>query len=86
MIRILFINSDTKDNYITREALAERYFVNNFNGSTFPLTYQMINKYQGKDKELVDKLKCAIFHNNYFFRGEKFTQIICRNDKIVVPK
>ena len=84
--RLQLISSEITERNIEREILSEIYCVDKLDGNIFLLTYQMINKYQGKDKELVDKLKCAIFHNNYFFRGEKFTQIICRNDKIVVPK
>ena len=46
----------------------------------------MIYKYQGKDKELPDKIKSAKYHTKYFCRGGKFTQLIYRSEKFVMPK
>ena len=45
-----------------------------------------MNKYQQKDKELVEKLKWANYHNKYFLGGGNTFMLICKNDKIVVPK
>ena len=47
---IPFINSDIKEIVITRENLSEIYFVDKLDGNTFKLTYQIVNKYQHKDK------------------------------------
>ena len=52
----------------------------------FPLTYRRIYIYQRKHKELVAKLKFANYHTKYVFGGGIFTQIICKEEKIVMPK
>ena len=49
------------------------YCVDELDIGTFPLTYQIIDKYQCKYKELVDKLKCKNCHDKYFCEGIKFT-------------
>ena len=64
----------------------ERYGFNQLYGNTFPLTYQTINKYQRKDKELVEKLKRANYHTKYFSGGGNTSMLICKNNKIFVPK
>ena len=46
----------------------------------------MMDKYQPKDKELSDKIKLANNHTKYPYGGRKFMQLICRSDKILVPK
>ena len=40
----------------------------------------MLDKYQQKGKELIDKLKHANYHTKYFSVGGKVTQLICRSD------
>ena len=50
-----------------------------------PTNIKMINKYQQKYKELVDKLKHTNYHTKYSRGGGKVTQIICRSDKTVMP-
>ena len=53
--RMPLLNYDVTESNITREQLAEIYGVDQLDGDTFPLTYQMKNKYQRKDKNLVKK-------------------------------
>ena len=53
------IKYDVKKSDVTREKLVESYGVDQLEGKKTPLTYQTINKYQLKDKELIEKLKCA---------------------------
>ena len=84
--RLPLIKSDVTESDVTREQLAESYCVDQLDGDTFPLTYRMINKYQRKDKEMVEKLKCANYHTKYFRGGGNTFMIICKNDKIVVPE
>ena len=57
--RLTLISSDVKERKITRDHLSETYCVSKSDSDTFPLTYLMIDKYQRKDKEPVEKLKCA---------------------------
>ena len=64
--RLPLINSDVTESNDTREQLSESYGVDQLDGDTFPLTHQTINKYQCKDKEMVEKLKCANYHTKYF--------------------
>ena len=85
-IRIRLINYDMTENNNTRETLDEIYCVDKLDGDMFPLTNQTIDKYQWKYKELLDKLKHANYHTKFFRGGGKVMQLICRNDKIVVPK
>ena len=59
LIRIPLINSGIKERDSTREHLTEIYCVNQLDGDIFPLTYRTTNKYQRKDKNLVEKLECT---------------------------
>ena len=83
--RLQLISSEITERNIEREILSEIYCVNKLDGNIFPLTYQMIDKYQRKDKELVNKLKHSNYHTKSFPGGGKVTQLICRSDGIVVP-
>ena len=47
----MFINSDATGSVDTRETLAENYCIDKLDGDIFPLTYQIIDKYQQKDKK-----------------------------------
>ena len=49
-IRLLLINSDVTEGKITRENLGDIYCVDKLDDDTFPLTYQMIDKHQRKEK------------------------------------
>ena len=51
--------------------------VDQLDGNTSPLTYRTINKYQHKDKELVEKLKCANYHTKSFRGGGNAFMLIC---------
>ena len=85
MSRIPLIDYEVTERDITREQLAEIYSVDQLDGDTFPLIYRTINKYQRKDKELVENLKCANYHTKYFCGGGNTFMHICKNYKIVVP-
>ena len=52
----------------------------------FPQTYRMVDKYQHKYKELLDKLKFASYHANYFRGGRNIAQLIFRGDNFFVRK
>ena len=54
--RFPLINSHLIESEIKGKKISEKYSVNKLEGDTFPLTYQMIYKYQWKEKELVYKL------------------------------
>ena len=69
--RTPLIKSDVTEGNITRETLSESYCADKVDGDTFPLTYRIIDKYQWKYKELVDKLKCANYHTKYSCGGVK---------------
>ena len=53
----------------------------------FPLQYKQIAFYQRKDRDLLTKLKCdsTVYHIKSFCGGGKKVDLICRNDKIVIP-
>ena len=69
-LRILtLINYGVTDINIITKKLTESYCFNKLDGGTLPLTHQMIDKYQCKDKELVDKLKRANDYTKYFCGG-----------------
>ena len=78
------INYEVTESNITREQLAVIYGVNQLDGDTFPLTYRTINKYQRKDKELAEKLKCANYHTKSFCGGGNTFMLIYKNYKIVM--
>ena len=69
LIRLPSINSDIKESNITRGNVSESYSVDKLDIDTFPLTYQNIDKYQHKDKNMVGKLKLAKYHTKYFCGG-----------------
>ena len=52
----------------------------------FPIKYLIIDKYQWKDKELVEKLKHESYHIKYFCGGVKVTQLICISEKKYAKK
>ena len=52
---LLLIRSDVTESDITRENLAESYYFERLDSDKFPLTYQTIDKYQRKDKNMVEK-------------------------------
>ena len=53
----------------------------------FPLQYKQIAFYQCKDCDLLTKLKCnsTVYHIKSFCGGGKKLDLICHNDKIVIP-
>ena len=59
------------------ENLPGHYCFDKLDGDTFPLTYQMIDKYQWKDIELVDKLIRNNYHIKYFCGHRKFRHFVC---------
>ena len=65
--RLPLINSYIAESGVTREQLAGIYGVDKLDDDTFPLIYRAINKYQRKDKEMFEKLKCANHHTKYLF-------------------
>ena len=83
--RLMLINSCIKEKDTTTGHLSESYSVEKLDSNTLPLTYQTIDKYKRKDKNIVEKLKRANYHNKYFRGGVNTFMIICKNDKIVVP-
>ena len=82
---LLIINSDVTESEITREHLSWIYCVDQLYGETFPLTYWTINRYQRKDKYILEKFKFANYHTKYLFGGGNIFMLICKSDKIVVP-
>ena len=75
--RIPLIDYEVTERDITREQLAEIYSVDQLDGDTFPLIYRTINKYQRKDKNMVEKLKCANYHTKSFRGGGNACMLIC---------
>ena len=73
---IKLINYDVTERDITRKKLDKNNCVDRLDGDMLSLTYGKIHQYQGKDKELVDKLK----RTKYVCGGGKVTQIICRSN------
>ena len=63
----------------------ELYGVDKLDNDTFSLNYKLIDKFQQKDHNLVDKLKRAIYQTETFCGGKKKRQLICKNGKIVIP-
>ena len=54
LIRLTIINSDIIESDVTRKTFAGSYCVDQFDFDKFPLRYQTINKYQRKDKNIVE--------------------------------
>ena len=84
--RMQLISSDITEIESKRVNLSDSYCVDKLDGNTFPLTYQNIDTNIRKYKELVDKLKHANYHIQYFHGGGIITQLICRSDRTVMPK
>ena len=68
--------------------LAEYYGVNTLDDEVYPLQFKLIQAEQQKEKQLLEKARTS--SPNYqvkdFLGGRKKHQLICLNDKIVVPK
>ena len=82
---------------VTDQYMSETYGIEELETGTFPLTYKNIDKYQRKDKQLLKILKRTIdsnistdhtnnYHTKSFRGGGKEIDLICREDKIVIPK
>ena len=82
---------------VTAQYMSETYGIEELETGTFPLTYKIIDKYQRKDKQLLKILKRTIdsntstdhtssYHTKSFRGGGTDIDLICRNDKIVIPK
>ena len=54
LIRLMLIKYDVTESEIKWESLVEFYF-DKFHGNMFPLTYRIVDKYQQKYKELLQK-------------------------------
>ena len=83
---IPLIKSDVTESKIKMETLADSYCVDKLDISTLPLTYQIIWRYQQKEKWLVAKPKQENYHTQYFCGGGILTLWIFRSDEIVIPK
>ena len=68
--RLMLINSCIKEKDTTTGHLSESYCVEKLDSNTLPLTYQTIDKYKRKDKNIVEKLKRANYHTKYFVEAE----------------
>ena len=88
-------NFTIQESDVSESYLAETYGVDKLEAGTFPLTYKILNKYQRKGEQLLSKLKRAVEksstdHTEYttksFRGGGTVTDLICRYDRIVVPK
>ena len=53
--RLPLINSDAIESNISRKYLSECYCVDKLNSDTLPPTYQTLDKYKLKDKNMVEK-------------------------------
>ena len=71
---------------VSHTELAENYGVDDLPLDTFPLTYKIMDKYQRKDKEILNKLKMKVYHAKDFRGGGTTRMLVCYNDKIVIPK
>ena len=83
--RLPLISSYVTNSNITREHLYESCCVDKLDSDILPLTYQTIYKYQHKDKNLVEIIKCANCHTKYFCGGGNTFMFICKNAKCFVP-
>ena len=52
----------------------------------FPITYQLINHEQNKDKTLITTAKGAKHYTLKEFHGGKSPQLLCYKNRIVIPK
>ena len=86
MSRLPLIKYDVEDSDVRRGTLAEIYGVHKLDRYTLPLTYQTIEKYQRKLKNLVEKMKSANYHAKSFRGGGNTNILIYKNDKFSVPK
>jgi len=72
----------------TMNYLAENYGLNDEDlpADAFPLTYKQIAREQNKDKLLLEKVKTkADYHLKVFRGGGKKRELICKDNKIVLP-
>ena len=74
-----------ESNYKADE-LADLYTVDKLPDNLYPLKYSVIDKYQQKDPKLLNKLNKGIYTTKTFRGGGKVRQLICRDDKIVIPE
>ena len=71
MRRHLFKNHNLTESKIAWETFDESHCVDKLDGDVFSLTYRMIDKYQRKYKEMVDKQNEQTTILNIFVEGRK---------------
>ena len=70
----------------TTETMLELYYIVELPEGTFPLSFNLIDRYQREDPFLTEKLKCVEYKKGYFCGGRSTIDIITYKDKIVTPQ
>ena len=85
--RLDILNESFTNNKI--ESMAEEYGqdLTDLSNDSYPLNYKTIMIHQQKDKELLELTKSQPhYHLKSFLGGRKKIMVICKNNKIVMPK
>jgi transposase InsO family protein len=87
--RLDIAHEPLQEAYFTDELRSELYCYaqEDLTPSAFPLSYQVLGENQSKDKQMLKTLqkKDSKYHLKSFQGGGKHRDLICYNDKIVVP-
>ena len=70
----------------TTENMLELYYIVELPEGTFPLSFNLIDRYQQEDPFLTEKLKSVEYKKRYFCGGRSTIDIITYKDKIVTPQ
>ena len=64
----------------TTETMSEIYDIEELPEGTFPLSFNLIDRYQREEPFLTGKIKCAEFTNGYFRGGRNTIDLITYKD------
>ena len=76
----------THEKTYTTKTISELYNIKELPEGMFPLSFNLIDRYQREDPFLIEKLKCAEFTKDSFRGGRNTIDLITHKDKIVIPQ
>ena len=66
--------------------MLELYKIKEIPHGTFPLSFNIIYRYQWEEPFAMEKLNCEKYQRDYFCEGRNTRKIVMCKDKIVIPK
>ena len=80
-------NQDTThESTYTTETMSELYYIGELLEGMFPLSFNLVDRYQKEEPFLTEKLNCTTYQKGYFRGGRNTIQLVKYRNKIVIPQ